>query len=88
MSGQWIDCTHCELDIDVTDAVAAWLANPSSNFGVLLKSDGPVQVRYNFASSERDLVELRPRLRITYAVPSAGAASGGHRALRQPLVTH
>ena len=60
--------------VDITDAVRAWAQNPQSNYGVVLKAEGPVQVRYTIASSDHADVDWHPELRITYIVSSLPAA--------------
>lgn len=71
----------------ITAMVQEWLADPTSNFGLLLNSDATaLRDRYrNFASMEHPDATLRPSLHITYArqtqdvIPpqvSAIAASG------------
>ncbi len=56
------------VSLDVTSLVAKWLANPSSNHGILLKGPSYANVRYTYASSEAENVSIRPRLRVTYYV--------------------
>jgi hypothetical protein len=57
---------------DVATIVQEWLADPSSNFGLLLNSDATkLADRYRyFASMEHADPALRPVLRITYAMPA------------------
>ena len=64
----WLERTRYTVAVDIADAVRAWKEDPGSNFGVVLKSEGMVQVRYAFSSSENSLIERRPELRITYFV--------------------
>jgi len=54
--------------------VAAWAQDPEANYGIVLKAEGPVQVRYSFASSEHGTLTWRPSLSITYTV-AAGPPS-------------
>ena len=63
-----VDCVACELELDITDVVAAWAQDPEDNYGIVLKAEGPVQVRYSFASSEHGTLAWRPSLSITYTV--------------------
>ncbi|MFH1929143.1 MAG: PA14 domain-containing protein [Chloroflexota bacterium] len=63
-----VDCTACELEIDLTEVVAAWAQDPEDNYGIVLKAEGPVQLRYSFASSEHGTLAWRPMLSITYTV--------------------
>jgi hypothetical protein len=74
----------------ITTMVQEWLANPSSNMGVLLDSDATkLRDRYRtFASMENSNVSLRPYLEITFVAvdvtppvvsitaPAAGDVSG------------
>jgi len=69
-----VDCVACELELDITEAVAAWAQDPEANYGIVLKAEGPVQVRYSFASSEHGTLTWRPSLSITYTV-AAGPPS-------------
>ncbi|MGQ9665813.1 MAG: DNRLRE domain-containing protein, partial [Anaerolineae bacterium] len=57
-------------ELDVTSAVRDWLAEPASNFGVVVKSFDLAGVQYNILSSEYGNAALRPRLTIRY---TAGA---------------
>ena len=75
---------------DVTDMVRAWLADPGSNYGAMLRSAPAVAdlLQYNdnfkLASSEYNYVSDRPRLSIVYAAGGpqstfdAAAATGKH----------
>lgn len=59
--------------IDVTSHVMDMLANPSSNFGWLLKSE--VEETYKamrFHSSDATTPTFRPALEISYTIPSSG----------------
>jgi len=52
-------------DWDVTDMVQEWVDGTRSNNGMLLRGDGG-QGFYAFSASEGTLVELRPKLVVTY----------------------
>lgn len=56
----------------VTRLVEEWLADPSSNFGMILNSDrSKLQDRYRyFASMEHPNTSVRPYLRIQYSAPA------------------
>jgi hypothetical protein len=58
---------------DAKALVAAWVASPASNLGLLLKADTTKGAgRYRvFASSENPLASSRPFLRVTYSVPTS-----------------
>jgi hypothetical protein len=60
-------------DFDVTQAVRDWLAEPDSNYGLLLRSGESGPVTYHFASSEANAQEYRPKLVIMYSKPTATA---------------
>jgi hypothetical protein len=61
----------------LTNLVQEWVANPSSNFGVLLNSDKTkLKDRFrDFASMEHPTTSLRPTLRITYSSTGGPAPS-------------
>jgi len=52
---------------DVTEAARTWVEQPGSNFGLILKAYGDVQVSYSFATAENS-VTVRPKLTITYGI--------------------
>ncbi|NLG50066.1 MAG: alpha/beta fold hydrolase [Chloroflexi bacterium] len=52
------------LRIPVTDAVARWVQNPAANYGLLVKCNSSIEVR--FWSSDHGATGERPRLIITY----------------------
>jgi hypothetical protein len=56
---------------NLTAMVREWLAEPATNFGVLLNSDRTIRKdRYRFfASMEHTTAALRPYLRVTYSLP-------------------
>ncbi|NOZ05863.1 MAG: DNRLRE domain-containing protein [Chloroflexi bacterium] len=58
------------VELDITDMVRRWVANPSSNYGLVIKGTGDVAVRYDFASSEYPSRSFRPRLNLQYYFPS------------------
>ncbi len=58
-AGQW-------LTLDLTADVTAWMADPSSNHGMILIGAGDHTVQYNLASSEYPQLSYRPELCITY----------------------
>lgn len=64
-----IDKTPGAKTWTVTNLVQEWVANPSSNFGLLLNSDKTkLKDRYRyFASMENPNTSLRPTLRIQYS---------------------
>jgi len=54
--------------IPVTNAVARWLQDPSANYGLLIKGNSSIEVR--FWSSEQGATSERPRLIVTFEPPS------------------
>jgi hypothetical protein len=56
-------------DVDVTALVRDWLADPSSNYGVILRAFGTVSVMYDLSSSRYPTISLRPQLVINYTAP-------------------
>ncbi len=65
---------------DVTEAVRAWAANPSSNYGVTLQQTTQNTGNgVHFRSSEHSVLRERPKLKVTFIKPGsqAGLANGG-----------
>lgn len=60
--------------LDITPAVRDWVADPESNFGVILKAMGG-STEVQIAASEWRDVNLRPCLVITYMEPEAPPAA-------------
>jgi len=56
---------------DVTPAVREWLANPASNFGLLLRSQGSGSAVYHFQGSEDGTLVYRPMLVIWHGEAAA-----------------
>jgi uncharacterized repeat protein (TIGR01451 family) len=56
------------VELDLTPLVRTWLQNPDANEGVILKSQSGGLVQYMFPSSEYIKEDLRPRLRVVYAL--------------------
>ena len=74
-----LDNTYGYKSWNVTTMVNDWMANPETNFGLLLNSDveASSDSYRNFASSEALDPEQRPRLVITYSLTTRPAAPGG-----------
>ncbi|MGQ9585540.1 MAG: DNRLRE domain-containing protein, partial [Anaerolineae bacterium] len=73
--GQYLDRGPLPKDqvwteIEIGRAAQAWLDDPAANQGVLLRLTSNGSVQYDFASSQYANVALRPRLVLTYALPS------------------
>jgi hypothetical protein len=51
---------------DVTPIVRHWVANPSANYGFILKGWGTVSVQYEIASREFPVAAVRPWLEVVY----------------------
>ena len=60
---------------DITALVAQWIANPGSNYGLLLRGAGSNSVSYSFASSNYPSVSVRPQLQLEYMVPTPAPTS-------------
>ncbi len=54
--------------LDLTSAVAGWVAAPDTNHGILLVAQGPVATLVNQASSEFVTLSSRPKLTVTYVL--------------------
>ena len=65
-----LDKTYGYKTWTVTNMVKDWIANPSTNYGLLLNSDSSASSNSNryFASSEANDPSQRPKLVITYTV--------------------
>ncbi len=61
------------FELDVTELVGEWVANPGTNHGVLLRGAGPISVIYHFASANYPTMSLRPQLQIDYTAPEVPA---------------
>ena len=57
--------------LTVTDLVQGWVADPASNYGLLLRGGGTQSGVYSFASSEWSNVGGRPQLHVIYTIPTA-----------------
>jgi hypothetical protein len=79
INGNWLNSDNVDMNsfhsfgpvtgdvtIDLIDAVKKWIANPSSNFGIILLCDGtnPITV-FTFYDSENGNENQKPRLVIT-----------------------
>ncbi len=56
--------------LSLTDLVQEWVANPSSNHGIILRGGGTQSGVYALASSEWTNVSERPALRVIYTIPT------------------
>ncbi len=63
---QTITGSHTWCDLDVTAMVQAWVSDPPSNYGVIVKSFGPSVVGYDLASSRYSDPLARPKLVVVY----------------------
>jgi len=80
-SGEWVDVVPYQaseallhasgewVSLPLTNLVDAWVADPASNHGVILRLHGNVSTEYSVASSEHWKTEWHPKLFITYATP-------------------
>lgn len=69
---------------DITALVAQWVANPGSNYGLLLRGSGSDSVSYSFASANYPSLSVRPQLQIEYMVPTPGPTSAQPTATNTP----
>ena len=54
----------------VTQMVRAWVANPATNRGLIIKGSGATSVEYSYVASEYWWAnELTPRLVVRYSAP-------------------
>ena len=68
-AGQSVSALDTWYEWDITDLVSDWVADPQSNFGVIVRGSGNISVFYYFASSEYQTVSLRPELILDYTAP-------------------
>lgn len=68
-----IDRPNMWLHLDWTFMVPYWQEHPSLNYGSVISGTGWAHVTYWFASSENATPEIRPRLVITYNIPTPTA---------------
>jgi len=61
---------------NIASAVRGWIADPASNHGILLVSEGPAAtaVTYEFSSAEHAVVDFRPALVVRYRLGSTPPA--------------
>ena len=66
-----VDTVRKWYSLDVTSLVQTWIADLSTNHGVVLKSFSPWSTMYIFASSDYGAaVSQRPKLQIVYEIPA------------------
>jgi hypothetical protein len=61
-AGRWVT-------IDITPLVQQWVADPSTNLGLMLRATGESWTRFNLASSEYWDDSVRPYIHIEYRAP-------------------
>ena len=61
-----LDAENYWFSLDVTDMVREWVADPSSNRGLVIKGEGGTSVQYEFASAEWEDVAFRPQLVVSW----------------------
>ncbi|NLE76976.1 MAG: DNRLRE domain-containing protein [Chloroflexi bacterium] len=67
-----VDSTGQWFRWNVRDMTQAWVANPASNYGLILKGipgDGEAQVEYGFRAAEGSNATQRPKLIVRYWLP-------------------
>ena len=57
------------IELDLKDVAQQWVADPSSNQGVVLKGEGSVAVQYSLLSTQYWDVSKRPQFEIAYFIP-------------------
>jgi hypothetical protein len=63
------------LNMDVTDAVLAWMSGAYPNYGVWLKDPLGIASKYAFFASDYRLIpDLRPKLTVDYLLPCGATA--------------
>ena len=62
-----VTCRYCTISLDATDAAAAWLASPSANYGLQLRSSSYDE--YRFADRTESHPAYRPHLVLHYYPP-------------------
>jgi dienelactone hydrolase len=66
LDSRLLEAVNVRWGVDVTDAMAGWLANPASNYGLLLRATDSDEVEYTVSSRENGALDQRPRLLIVY----------------------
>ncbi len=61
-TGQW-------MWFDVAPLAQQWLADPQTNYGVIITADGEIKSEIEFISSDFADVTVRPQLKMTYTAP-------------------
>ncbi|MGC8826676.1 MAG: DNRLRE domain-containing protein, partial [Anaerolineae bacterium] len=80
-------------EFDITNMVRQWVASPETNFGVILRGEGPAGVQYNIASSESAGIANRPALVVQFVLPTytptpTSTPTSTPRETPTPTVTH
>lgn len=68
---------------DITNLVENWVVTPASNYGMLIRQNGLVNKKKQFATKEGRLAE-RPILTVTYVVPAPCTTIPNRSPLAQP----
>lgn len=55
---------------DITDMVRQWVDHPETNYGVILRGEGPAGVQYNIVSSDSPSAANRPALEVQFVLPT------------------
>jgi hypothetical protein len=85
---QTVSALDTWYDLDITDLVRAWVANPQTNYGLIVRGSGNISVFYYFASSEYQTVSLRPELVLDYTAPQVPITPTPGTPTPTPLPTH
>jgi hypothetical protein len=68
---QTVPAVDTWYELDISELVGDWVADPQTNHGVLLRGLGLVSAVYHFGSADHTVTTLRPQLVIDYTAPEA-----------------
>ncbi len=63
------------ITVDMTNVAQTWLAQPAQNFGLMIEVDSTGNVQQSLASKEWSQGSLRPRLTVSFLLPTATPTS-------------
>ena len=70
-------------ELNVSEPVRAWVAEPDQNYGLILRGFGLHSVIYEFASSNHTTISIHPQLVVDFVAPTVPTATP-----EQPTPTH
>jgi hypothetical protein len=68
-AAQAVSALSTWYELDITQLVSDWVANPQTNHGVILRGLGYISLVYHFGSANHPTISLRPQLVIDYTAP-------------------